>query len=53
MNWSIKANFREIKDFIIEYGFSKICSVLGVGPMVRPELTFDLVCYEDAIQFYM
>ena len=53
MDWSITANFSEIKSFIVEYVIGKICSALGVGPRVRPEPTFDLICYEDAIQFYV
>jgi serine/threonine protein kinase len=53
ISWEIRANFSEIQDVLIEYAFNKICAALRIGPQVKPELNFDVVCYEDAIQFYM
>lgn len=38
---------------IREYAFNKVCSALGVGPQLSTPSSFDVICYEDAIQFSM
>ena len=38
---------------LVEYAFNIIASVLQIGPIVRPESSFDVVCYKNAAQFYM
>jgi hypothetical protein len=45
MNWDITANFSEIKDFLKEYAFNRICSAFKVGPQIKPQPNFDIVCY--------
>ena len=41
--------YRQVED----YCFSKILSCLGVGPKVETFMGFDLVIYEDSIEFLM
>lgn len=39
---------------VIEYSLAKVCSILGVGiPVGSPDHKFDLVCYEDCVEFFM
>jgi hypothetical protein len=38
---------------ILEYAIGKVCSMLGVGPRIKIDVGFDLVCYRDCIEFYM
>ena len=53
MHWEIKAAHTDILSAVKEYALMKICAVLGIGPPDPLESSFDLVCYEDAIQFSM
>jgi serine/threonine protein kinase len=52
-NWQLKANYGELQNILIEYGFCRICSALGVGPKVRTFQNFDVVCYDNAAQFLL
>jgi hypothetical protein len=53
-NWLLPCSYFEIEEVIKEYAFAKLCSILKVGMKVgHPDHTFDLVCYEDCIEFYM
>jgi serine/threonine protein kinase len=36
-----------------EIAISKLCSVLGVGPEIETSIPFDVVVYDDAIQFHL
>ena len=38
---------------IVECAIAKVCSMLGVGPKMKLDIGFDLVCYRDCIEFYM
>lgn len=42
-----------LKDALMEYGFLRICSVLKVGPYIEFGRAFDLVCFDDCVEFYM
>lgn len=43
----------EIRRAVREYCIYKISSMLGVGPKVIFSNVYDLVCYNDCIEFYM
>lgn len=51
--FDVGANYSEIFGVITEYGIAKICSMLGIGPRILPWGWFDLVCYQDCIEFGM
>lgn len=53
INWSIQANANEINEIVQECAFNKICAALKIGAQPPAVNSFDLVCYEDAIQFSM
>lgn len=53
IDWKIKGSFEAIKHTLVEYAFARICGALEIGPKVSPEPIFDIVCYQDAIQYYM
>lgn len=53
MNWSLQANFAEIQNLLIEYAFNRICAALGIGPQIGVSGGFDIVCYQNAAQFYL
>jgi hypothetical protein len=40
-----------LNDIIQEYAFYKVCSLLGVGPQAALGNAFDLVCYDDCVEF--
>jgi len=43
-----------MNEIVKEYGFAKICSALGIGVKVgSPDHPFDLVCYENFVEFFM
>ena len=49
-----KGNYTEVESVIVEYCIAKVCSILGVGVSVgSPDHQFDLLCYEDCIEFAM
>ena len=37
----------------MEYALARVCSLLGVGPKLKRDIGFDLVCYRDCIEFFM
>jgi hypothetical protein len=43
----------EIEDVAREVAISKLCSVFGIGPAIETSIPFDLIVYEDAIQFHL
>lgn len=43
----------EIRDAIREYCMYKICSMLEIGPKVIFSDVYDLVCYNDCVEFQM
>lgn len=45
--------FRDVKDALVEYSIAKVCSMLKIGPKVKTDIGFDLVCYRDCLEFYM
>lgn len=52
--WEINSNPREVKELVKECALAKLCAALGVGvPVGSPDHPFDLVCYEDSIEFFM
>lgn len=38
---------------ILEYAFCRVCSVLGVGPKMKLRPGFDILCFEDSVEFAM
>ena len=46
-------NHDEIRKAIKEYCIYKICSLLKIGPQVIFTDVYDLVCYNDGIEFQM
>ena len=38
---------------IIEYCYNKIFSVLEIGPKITRSLGFDLICYQNTLEFTM
>jgi serine/threonine protein kinase len=38
---------------VIVCSFAKICSLLGMGPKMKLDTGFDLVCSRTRIEFYM
>lgn len=52
-NWQIEANFRELQELLVEYAFNHIAAVLQIGPKMPRFEYFDVVCYQNAAQFYL
>lgn len=47
-------HYNEIETVIIEYSIAKVCSALKIGVKVgSSDHCFDLVCYQDCIEFAM
>jgi hypothetical protein len=38
---------------IIEVAIGKLCSALGIGPVFETSIPFDIISYEDAVQFHI
>jgi hypothetical protein len=38
---------------IIEVAIGKLCSALGIGPALETTIPFDLIVYEDGVQFHL
>ena len=54
MRWEISGSPTEVSEVIVECAFAKLCAALGIGvPVGSPDHPFDLVCYEDCIEFFM
>jgi serine/threonine protein kinase len=54
LRWEISGSPSEVKEVVIECAFAKLCSALGIGvPIGSPDHPYDLVCYEDCIEFFM
>lgn len=54
LEWVMKGRYSQIEDVILEYSIAKICSILRVGVRAGwPNHHFDLVCYDDCIEFAM
>jgi hypothetical protein len=53
MNWEIQANHNDIISVVKECAFNKVCAALGIGPQLPTATGFDLICYDNAIQFSM
>lgn len=54
LNWTTKSNYSEIESLVMEYAIAKICAAMKVGVAVgSTDHNFDLVCYDDCIEFYM
>jgi len=49
----VAAKYTEVKLTIVEYTFARLASMLNVGPRVRLDMSFDLICYRDCLEFYM
>lgn len=47
------ARFSEVELVVVECAIAKVCSMLGVGPKIKLDVGFDLVCYRDCIEFFM
>lgn len=45
--------FKDVEALVIECAFSKVCSMLRIGPQTRAAHGFDVLCFADAIEFYM
>jgi serine/threonine protein kinase len=43
----------EIEDLLREVAISKVCSLFGIGPIVYTDIPYDLVVYNDGIQFHL
>jgi hypothetical protein len=52
-DWMLTATYSEVEQAVIECGFTKICSLLGIGPKMKLDMGFDLVCSRTSIEFYM
>lgn len=53
-DWGITDIPWEIEGVVCEYAMGKICAALGVGIKVgSPDHPFDLVCYQDCVEFFM
>ena len=52
-DWCVDARFSEVEQVIMEFAIAKVCSMLAVGPRLKLDIGFDLVCYRDCIEFYM
>lgn len=37
----------------MEYAFARLCSVLGIGPKMKFRHGFDIICFEDGLEFTM
>jgi serine/threonine protein kinase len=53
-----KLQFRQpikhnIEDVLREVAISKVCSLFGIGPAVKTDIPYDLVVYNDGIQFHL
>jgi hypothetical protein len=46
-------NRQTIEDIVREVAISKLCSMLGIGPGVETSIPFDVVVYDDAVQFHL
>jgi hypothetical protein len=46
-------NKEQIEDVVREVAISKLCSVLGVGPAIETGIPFDVVVYDNAVQFHL
>ena len=44
---------KKIDEIIEEYFFYKIASVLEVGPEMKNHFGYDLICFDDRIEFAM
>lgn len=44
---------QQILDAIKEASIYKLCSFLRIGPRVETKIPFDLVCYQDRVQFHL
>jgi hypothetical protein len=53
LDWVVTVTYTEVKLAVIECGFAKVCSLLGIGPKIKLEMGFDLVCNRTSIEFYM
>jgi hypothetical protein len=53
IDWVLTATYPEVKDAVFEYSFAKVCSLLRVGPKIKIDMGFDLVCSHTSIEFYM
>lgn len=51
--WHINASFSQVKEVLVEYAFARVLAMLGVGPRLKRDIGFDLVCYRDCIEFFM
>jgi len=46
-------NPQELEEVICEVAISKLCAMFGIGPDVETSIPFDLIVYEDAMQFHL
>jgi serine/threonine protein kinase len=46
-------NREEIEDMVREVAISKLCSMFEIGPAVETSIPFDIVVYDDAMQFHL
>jgi hypothetical protein len=42
-----------VEDAVREVAINKLCSVLGIGPAVETRIPFDLIVYDNAVQFHL
>lgn len=52
-DWVVDACFSYVEPVIVECAIAKVCSILAIGPKMKLDIGFDLVCYRDCIEFYM
>lgn len=54
INWHVPGNPYEIEKMVVECAFGKLCGAMGVSVQVgSPDHPFDLVCYDNYIEFFM
>lgn len=43
----------KIEEVLTEYALTKICSFYELGPQVDTHIGFDVLCYEDCVEFHL
>lgn len=53
-SWDIQSEYKNlVEDAVLEIAISKLCAMFQIGPDIETRIPFDLILYEDGVQFHM
>lgn len=44
---------KELREVLLEVAISKLCAMFQIGPDVETTIPYDIIVYEDAMQFHL